>query len=620
MNSDDLPGARSYADVVPVQFGRAPKRSLYLAMRDGVRLAIDVHLPDAPSGKFPAILRQTRYFRAIHLRSWAARVFAEHTFDPINAAMRDFFVRRGYAWIDADVRGSGASFGKWLSPWSPDEVKDGAQILDWIVAQPWSDGRVGSTGNSYDGTAAELLATNGHPALKAIAPRCSLFDVYTDIAYPGGVHQNWFTRAWTRANRALDANKPQGLIAEALGQGFPAFAEGKKRAVLERFLSSVVRGVVPVDEDRDESILRRALGDHGENMDVDGISQSIAFRDDLHTSPIGDHSIDLFSPSAYPDRGDVATFSISGWFDGAYQHAAIKRHLTLSKPGDKLLLGPWNHGCSIHGSPYASTKKASFYLQGELLRFFDQHLRDRDSGFGDEPVVRYFEMGGERWKNASVWPPPEMKPLPFYLRRGGRLDAAAPSSEDEGATQLAVDRRAFTGKRSRWRTLISPFVVPDYKDRPIDRTRVFLSAPLDRDLSIAGHPIVHLFLKSDAEDGAVFVYLDQVAADGRVLYVTEGQLRLLFHEPDERAPRRFRSPSPYRSFNRSNGRPFPTDRFVPVAIDLLPVAYQFAKATKIRLTISGADVDHFAAIGDAAQYAIAHKTGACSYLELPGTW
>ena len=52
--------------------------------------------------------------------------------------------------------------------------------------------------------------------LRAIAPRCSLFDVYTDVAFPGGLRQGWFTSAWTRANQALDANHPERMIAEAI--------------------------------------------------------------------------------------------------------------------------------------------------------------------------------------------------------------------------------------------------------------------------------------------------------------------------------------------------------------------------------------------------------------------
>jgi putative CocE/NonD family hydrolase len=61
------------------------------------------------------------------------------------------FLAAGYAWVDVDVRGSGASGGVQTSLWSDAEVKDGAELVDWIIRQPWSSGVVGALGDSYDG-------------------------------------------------------------------------------------------------------------------------------------------------------------------------------------------------------------------------------------------------------------------------------------------------------------------------------------------------------------------------------------------------------------------------------------------------------------------------------------
>ena len=83
---------------------------------------------------------------------------------------------RGYAVVVVDVRGTGASFGTRDSFRSPREREDSREIADWIVAQPWSDGRIGSTGISYLGAAADFLASTGHPAVKAIAPLFAVWD------------------------------------------------------------------------------------------------------------------------------------------------------------------------------------------------------------------------------------------------------------------------------------------------------------------------------------------------------------------------------------------------------------------------------------------------------------
>lgn len=80
-------------------------------------------------------------------------------------------MRAGFAVVVVDVRGTGASDEVWSGPWSADEVQDMRAILDWIVAQPWSNGAVGATGVSYEGTTAQLTAGLGHPALKAVLAR-----------------------------------------------------------------------------------------------------------------------------------------------------------------------------------------------------------------------------------------------------------------------------------------------------------------------------------------------------------------------------------------------------------------------------------------------------------------
>jgi hypothetical protein len=156
--------------------------------------------------RLPTIVRQTRYFRGIDFREPFSRLPIDWLFDHA-AHTRRRFLASGYAWVDVCARGSGASFGARPCPWSPDEVADGAEIVDWIVKQPWSSGAVGATGVSYDGTTADFLLVNAHPAVKAIAPRFSLFDVYADVAFPGGIQLAWFTEQWGRFNRELDDNR-----------------------------------------------------------------------------------------------------------------------------------------------------------------------------------------------------------------------------------------------------------------------------------------------------------------------------------------------------------------------------------------------------------------------------
>jgi putative CocE/NonD family hydrolase len=615
-NDDSMPAADRYAAGRPATHGGSLHASRYLTMRDGVQLAIDVYLP-AEGAAFPAIVRQTRYFRATEA-GWLGRLIGEARLD-LNASMRAFFVQRGYAWIDVDVRGSGASFGVWHAPWAQPEVEDGREVVDWIVAQPWSNGLVGSTGNSYDGTAAELLASTGHPALRAIAPRCSLFDVYTDIAYPGGLRLQWFTEAWTRANQALDANRPAPAIAGVFAQAYPALAAGPPRRVLEFLLRRMFRRVRAVGGDH--AAVARAILVRDANLDVDAMSRLVEFRDDLQPLAGEPRSVDWFSPSTYVDRvrdSGVAVLGISGWFDGAYPHAAIKRHLTLAHPRHRLVLGPWNHGVGMTMSPHADRRAARFSLATELLRFFDHHLLGRETGIEDEAPVRYFAMGAERWRHADRWPPATVTPRTLYLGDDRMLRARPPVLADQ-SDPLVHDPTTGSGPRSRWRGLISPFAIADYPDRQA-RDRALLcyrSEPLDVPLEIAGHVTVCLFLRATAGDGALFAYLEDETVNGRVHYVTEGQLRLL-HGRDDRGSRLYTSPAPYRSFRREDARTLAAGTVTRVELDLLPVAYQFAPGSRLRLVLATADADHFAAVPDAAHsYQIERTAAHPSMIVLP---
>ncbi|MGE3939321.1 MAG: CocE/NonD family hydrolase, partial [Nitrospirales bacterium] len=285
------------------------RTSQYLTMRDGVQIAVDLYLPDnlQPNQKVPTILHQTRYWRAVDYR-WLVGLIKEDRPRGIIGRYATRFLQEGYAWVDVDVRGSGASFGTRPVSYSPEEIKDGKEIVDWIIAQPWSNGHVGAIGISYSGGTAEMLLVNRHPAVKAVAPMFSGFDLYSEIAFPGGIHLNWFTKTWTTINHRLDNNElPFG--------GWMA--------------NLFVRGVRPVDHDAGNQLLSQAIKDHANNWSPYREASGITFRDDPPPSHQA-RNIDALSTQTYADqiaKSGAAIYSYSGWFDGGYQLAAIKRYL-----------------------------------------------------------------------------------------------------------------------------------------------------------------------------------------------------------------------------------------------------------------------------------------------------
>jgi uncharacterized protein len=235
----------------PPRFKGEVSRSYYVRMRDGVKIAVQVTLPASlePGERIPAVLSQTRYWRAVELNWPFSRLIRPQW---LNWEFRDyapFFTGQGYALVSVDVRGTGASFGTWTAPWDAASVTDAGEIVDWLTAQPWCNGKIAGAGVSYMGTTAELLAAAQRPAVKAVLPAFNHPDAYNDIAFPGGIFNHRFITAWGDMDRALDHNVQPAWIAGLMG-------------------TLLLKGVKPVDGDTDRGLLRAAIAAHATNGDI----------------------------------------------------------------------------------------------------------------------------------------------------------------------------------------------------------------------------------------------------------------------------------------------------------------------------------------------------------------
>lgn len=589
-----------------LKYKKIETTSMYLAMRDSIRIAVNVTLPKGlPDGeKIPAVLYQTRYWRGAKFR-WPFSMFINN-FSGRQGKMITDVIKCGYAFIAVDSRGSGASFGTRKHPWSRDEVKDMYEIVDWIVKQQWCNGSVGGAGVSYSGTTAEFLATTGHPAVKAVAPMFSLYDVYDDISLPGGVQLEYFSKNWGEANRKLDNNKlPIRGIAKL-----------------------IVKGVQPVKGHR--KMVNMAVKDHQANLNVNDGVKSIIYRDDISKSD-NYTSADTFSPHFYSkkiDNAGVVVYSISGYFDGDYQHAAIKRFRTLQHPENKLLLGPWEHGGNMNCSHF-NPGESGFDKTAEILKFFDHYLKGMDTGIEKEPRVNYFTMGEEKWKSVREWPPANLYYQSFYLQESGKLvqqnsssaQTTSISTSSLSFTTYKVDSTFGTGSHSRWRSLLSQLKIPfpyyDWTERSRGLAH-FTTEPLEQEVEVTGHPVIALYVASSDTDGAFHVYLDDVDEQGNVAYVTEGLLRAL-HRRVSSEPRPYNDVEniPYHSYLRKDGSPLAPQKTELITFDLLPVSYLFKKGHRIRISIAGTDRDHFKILNPNAQWQIQHHGEYASFIALP---
>jgi hypothetical protein len=536
-------------------------------MPDGVRLAVDVMLPrDLGRGvRLPTVMSATRYWRGLE--------GAPPTEGDLVPPSDRFWVSHGYAVVAADLRGTGASFGRWSSVWSPNEVRDLGSLIDWIVRQPWSDGRVGAIGNSYTANTAQLAAVAGRPALKAVFPKSMDLDLYAEELVPGGAWVVPLAKEWTAFVSDLDRDIQRP---DPESNGRP-------------------RGVRPVDDDLGGRLLRQAVAEHRANASVAVGLDQIVFRDDR---PSGwDQSMDEFNVYAHRaaiERSRVPIYGSGGWLDGATADGVIARFLTFSNP-QRVVIGPWNHGATHDASPFQPDNievdppvdTQSF----EALCWFDHHVRGRPSYMVDG-VITYFTMGEERWKETRVWPPANATTERWYLDQGHRLKPVAPTAPS-GRDRYSVDFDATTGTGSRWITGLDRRDV-SYGDRTAadGRLLVYTSAPFDRDVEITGNAIANLELASTAADGLVIVYLEDVDPAGRVRYLTEGVLRTI-HRRISSDPPPYRLPIPYHSFRRKDAEPLVPGQVTTMRFGLFATSVLIARGHQLRLAIAGADRDNF---------------------------
>lgn len=571
----------------------APPTSLYIAMPDGCRLAVDVYRPEA-TGAVPAILVLTPYYRRFALTPDAPQGTDAC---PGVARWRDLFVPRGYGLVAVDVRGTGASFGTRDSFRSPRERDDYARIAQWVVTQSWSNGHIGATGISYVGAACDFLASSGNPGVRAIAPLSAVWDTYIDHYYPGGLLLNRLAQSYDALMVALDHDR-RDLLGE--------FAY---------FQDPHLAGPAPVEDDRDGEQRDAAVREHVANFRMPAFITEFRYHDD-HLPYDPGFTPASFSPSHYAHRvpDDVAVLSVSGWMDGAgYQNGAIARFLTLPNRHKHLLLGPWDHGARINASPWRRAETPEFSLDGELLRFFDTYLMGRDAGLAAEAPVHYFEMHAEAWREATQWPPlPTTKRM--FLSGGGRLSNNA---EAAGEDRHPTDFGFGTGTQTRYGRLAARdtrLYYADWQPREVKLPH-YRSAPLEMAVGLAGHAVVTLRLAASEPDAALQLYLSEEEADGTVRYVTEGVLRAL-HRKLSPCPANYRANWPYHSCDRADAAALVPGRAEEIVITLLPTAWRFAKGSRIRLAIAGADSDHYGQVphGRPPVFTI---TRAASFIDLP---
>jgi uncharacterized protein len=495
-------------------------------MRDGVRLATDVYLPEGPAargGRHPAVLVRLPYDKA-----------GRYTFMPMLAPHVN---ERGYVFVVQDVRGKFRSEGETV-PFIH-EVEDGYDTLEWIVAQAWSDGSVVSFGDSYYGFTQWAGVASGHPALRAIVPRVTSADLATFNWSGEGVTAlygaDYLAHYWVD-NPIYDFPVDWSVrpLAGVYDEAFAAI--GARSRGFDLLLDREVRGRPSPDP---------YLGRHPFDRLRIPVLHAVGWFDNLAPDSMRDYT----TLAGRPDR---AGFN--------YLIADSNDHENY-----RLDDVPFTKADDHDTNDQSISDMIPVYLD-PALDFFDAAL----AGETERTARVRWHLGHVGWRDAEVWPPPGASEVRFFLA------AAERATEDPAAGRggRLTRRREPASSVARWvhdpmdlvpSTVEDPFAFlfefPDEREveqRPDVLT--FTSSPSAESLDLAGPAAAWLRADTTGPSLHLFAKLLDVGPDGAAHMLTRGQV--VVPEPDP-------------------------DRFIQ--IDLNHIAYRLLPQHSLRLQIASSD-------------------------------
>ncbi|HEY3081412.1 MAG TPA: CocE/NonD family hydrolase [Chloroflexota bacterium] len=413
-------------------------RDLMVPMRDGVRLATDLYRPardgEPLPGTFPAILGRTSYDKGSP-QMWI---------EPVG----EFFARRGYVAVVQDLRGRHRSEGRgqYFHTANPNEGPDGYDTVEWIAAQPWSNGRVGTLGSSHGAIVQQVMALHRPPHLSAIWPDVGPTNIHAHEAREGGAMAlHMFGALFLHAHDAQeirDDPEAKRVIERAM--------ERMRELVFEtpfRPGRTPLRVVPNLEKTLFDYYFR---GTYDEFWAQECCDQTRHF--DRHADVPGTYSGGWFDPFSAATTGYYAAMAARG---GTPQ---------------RLIMGPWAHP-TMRGPGSTWTGDVDFgpearwgdaVYNAERLRWFDRWLKDEPNGVEDEPPVRIFVMGGGdgrrtaegklghggRWRAEREWPLARTRHTAYYLRADGRLSPEPPGYGDTFGARNGPDPRPGSPARN----------------------------------------------------------------------------------------------------------------------------------------------------------------------------
>ena len=494
-----------------------------ITMSDDVAVSVRIYRPDG-DGPFPTLFAASPY-RYDNDDVPPTMVLFWHEVGPIQ-----WYVERGYAYVHLDVRGSGRSAGE-FGFFNRRERRDLYEVIEWIAAQPWSNGRVGGIGQSYYNAAQWCMAAERPPHLTCVAPYDGHIDYYRGWFYSGGIQSN-FAQAWWNGSVRL-ANK------------------------------SPFNGIQP----------RRIAYD---------------LVTDIVDHPLVDEFWEDRSLDAQLAEVTIPVYSVGVW-------VKRDLHLTGNVRGYHLVKGPKKLAFSgIPSLPQALAEFASIgFHQRVLAPFYDHYLKGEQTDYTLRPSVEYFITGAGTTGSAETWPPGGVRMQALHLRAGptGSLtslnDGALSLSPAEGKASTS-----FSYPDPEW--AVGPVAFTRAGPDPVRRVVTYTSDPLPGELLVTGAPVLTLHLSSTRDDANVIAKLavqHPQSAEERAngLQPTSQLVSKAWLRASQRAldPSGSIAGEPYHSHRVRE--PLTPGKVYELKLPMTDLAHRFPAGSRIRLKLTCAD-------------------------------
>ena len=554
------------------------RTSQYITSGD-VKLAVDIIRP-AQNGKvtqqrLPAIVMQTPYQRAFIKNDGSIGSQLErHSWQNI--------VKHGYVFAIFAARGTAASFGKYTMPVTQQERDDAKNIIEWLAKQPYTNGKIGMMGDSYQGLE-QYMAVSTHPKhLKAIFAQTSPFDLY-QMVYPGGIFRSSFITYW--AHEVEQMNQLNQLV--------------------------------PVDKDPNGLKVLQAREQHKQNLDVLKQFADVPYRDSNINSPVFNWTNN--NPITYLEqinRADIPVYLSDSWYDVFTSDALFwYANLTGHK---KMLIGAWPH--NTYNAPTAIRQQRERINNTEALRWFDYWLKGIDNHIMQQDPINYSVISQDyhtsNWHSAQQWPVKNITQTHWYLNAKHTLTTQQPSTP--GHDDYAANYNTSTGHLSRWNNANGAgfinYVGLTANDK---KSLTYTTKPLSQDMTLLGFPVLALQLSSDRPNIDLHAVLEAVDKKGQSHYITEGMLRLSSRKLSKAPWNNFGLP--YHSFNSKDQQDIPQGKRIKVKLYLYPTARVIKKGERLRLVLMNADMNNTETLAypNGSRMTIYTGKGASSTIILP---